>query len=316
MEKPLPADHDYVYSVYEVCEILGKTARTISRYVRRGILHPAGIKSCQGTLEYRFSKAEVEAVREQDSLFQRFIFPPNLYAAPGPGRAAFASVDYRQPPATQPAPYFTPAIPHYAEPAGVRQQPAPARAEKPMAQDQTVAEEGAAVNVSQDSALSQNRDNEQIIVLLKETTGMLRDQLKVKDDQIKNLDDKIGQLIERNRETNILLKGLQDKMVLLEKPKNERKTPAKTETAPGPAKENLLKTFAEPAIVQNPRDPIKIKISERAAADIQRVAPGASEMPAAPIQSTAPVAPSISDAVAKPAEGGFLGKFFRGGQSR
>ena len=89
-----------------------------------------------------------------------------------------------------------------------------------------------------------NHDNRQIITLLKETTEMLRGQLRVKDDQIKNLDEKIGQLIERNRETNILLKGLQDKMVLLEQPKDERKEVRPEQEVP---KSDDVKPAAAPA---------------------------------------------------------------------
>lgn len=46
--------------------------------------------------------------------------------------------------------------------------------------------------------------------------SFLKDQLKVKDEQI-------NQLIERSRETNILLKGLQNQLLLTEGKKEERK---------------------------------------------------------------------------------------------
>jgi hypothetical protein len=55
--------------------------------------------------------------------------------------------------------------------------------------------------------------------LLQDTVSLLKDQLTVKDKQIENLSGKIDQLIERDRETNILIKGLQDKVLMLEKPK-------------------------------------------------------------------------------------------------
>jgi len=101
-------------------------------------------------------------------------------------------------------------------------------------------------------------DTEPIIKLLKETTEMLRDQLRVKDGQIKNLDEKIGQLIERNRETNILLKGLQDKMVLLEKPKAD----IKEDSAQQAAKEEIVPSAAPlPGIKQNPAPAVKVKVA-------------------------------------------------------
>ena len=50
-----------------------------------------------------------------------------------------------------------------------------------------------------------------------------------KDQQIENLSGKIDQLIERDHETNILLKGLQDRLFLLEKenPQSEEETQGK-----------------------------------------------------------------------------------------
>jgi len=62
--------------------------------------------------------------------------------------------------------------------------------------------------------------DKEIITLLKATTEILRDQLQVKDDQIKSLNNKIDSLIERDRETNILLKGMQDKILRLERPQD------------------------------------------------------------------------------------------------
>lgn len=50
---------------------------------------------------------------------------------------------------------------------------------------------------------------------------ILKEQLQIKDKQIENLSRKIDELIERDRETNIILKGLQDKFFLLEAPKEE-----------------------------------------------------------------------------------------------
>lgn len=49
-----------------------------------------------------------------------------------------------------------------------------------------------------------------------EVIGLLKDQLNIKDKQIKSLSGKIDKLIERSRETNILLKGLTNKVLMLE----------------------------------------------------------------------------------------------------
>lgn len=54
---------DYTITLFEVCESLVVSKRTISRYVRLGMLHPQWTKSLKGTMEYRFSKAELDAIK-------------------------------------------------------------------------------------------------------------------------------------------------------------------------------------------------------------------------------------------------------------
>ena len=63
-----------------------------------------------------------------------------------------------------------------------------------------------------------------------EIIGLLKDQLIVKDKQIKSLGNKIDQLIERGRETNILINGLTNRVLMLEDKKREDR-PDKTEQA-------------------------------------------------------------------------------------
>ena len=60
----------------------------------------------------------------------------------------------------------------------------------------------------------------EIINILKGELYKKDHQMKTKDWQIGSLGKKIDNLIERNRETNILIKGLQDKVFMLEAPKN------------------------------------------------------------------------------------------------
>lgn len=133
-------------SLKEVCGILGKSRRTISRYISNGVLKPTKEKSDRGTLEYRFSQADLENLKipGKDKIRQDVI------------------EDTRQ---------------------AIRQ------------------------DTGQES---------EVITLLKETTQVLRDQLVIKDKQIKSLSGKIDQLIERGRETNVLLKGLTNKVLMLE----------------------------------------------------------------------------------------------------
>lgn len=122
----------------ETCKILKKSRKTISRYIKKGLITPERIKSQRGTLEYRFNQAGLEGLK------------------PGIGQT---------------------------RPDKTRQ------------------------GIRQDS---------EVITLLKETTQTLRDQLTVKDKQIKSLGNKIDGLIERGRETNVLLKGLTNKVLMLE----------------------------------------------------------------------------------------------------
>lgn len=231
------AGGDYLMTLHEVCEALGKSSRTITRYVRQQILRPREVKSRQGTLEYRFSRREVHALRDTQKNRNPYLFDENGQPNPLPNytQANFAS--YGGSPAVVPPQSFL--VPGVAFPMGQNQyhQSLPQNFYPPVFPQEP------AIDFGQDFARGkrkkqkqeqkplkdeagidrggepQIRANEQMISLLKETTEMLRGQLKTKDDQIKNLDDKIGQLIERNRETNILLKGLQDKIMLLEQPK-------------------------------------------------------------------------------------------------
>jgi len=137
-------DSDFNITFFEACEILKKSKKSISRYVRRGLLHPERIKSQRGTLEYRFSRADLKAFKT------------------------------------------------------------PAETQDKTRPDKT-------------------RQDSEVITLLKETTQVLRGQLNVKDKQIKSLMGKVDQLIERGRETNILLGGLQNKVLMLESKDENRR---------------------------------------------------------------------------------------------
>jgi predicted DNA-binding transcriptional regulator AlpA len=47
----------------DVSRILGKSKRTVSRWIKAGKLKPKKIKSKKGAVEYRFSKSAVESLR-------------------------------------------------------------------------------------------------------------------------------------------------------------------------------------------------------------------------------------------------------------
>ena len=124
----------------EACKLLGRSRKTIYRYIKKGLITPEQIKSKRGTLEYRFKRADLEDLKKPEGIGQ-------------------------------------------ARPDRTRQ------------------------------GIRQDRE---VITLLKETTKTLRDQLIIKDRQIKSLGNKIDGLIERGRETNILIKGLTNKVLMLE----------------------------------------------------------------------------------------------------
>ena len=43
----------------EACKILKKSKRTVSRYIKKGLLNPDKIKNKLGTLEYRFNQSDL-----------------------------------------------------------------------------------------------------------------------------------------------------------------------------------------------------------------------------------------------------------------
>ena len=176
---------DYNLTLFEACELLNRSKKSISRYIRRGLLHPQQIKSQQGTLEYRFSKADLEAFKlqeTQDKTRQETGDTPDETSQSGQTEA-------------------TPS--KEAEIKAIKDETRPDKAEQ-TSQDKT----------------QETGQNSEIINLLKETTGLLKEQLVKKDEQIKDLGGKIDELIQRDRETNILIGQLQSKVLMLEQPKD------------------------------------------------------------------------------------------------
>ncbi len=174
---------DFNITLFEACELLNRSKKSISRYIRRGLLKPEKVKSQQGTLEYRFSKADIEAfkakeVLDADETRQDTGDKTEETQETGQLRTAFIENKEVLEETRQDTPEQT----------------------RPDKQRET------------------GQDNE-IITLLKETTGLLKEQLTKKDEQIKDLGGKIDQLIERDRETNILIGQLQSKVLMLETPK-------------------------------------------------------------------------------------------------
>ena len=114
----------------EASQVLGRSKRTITRYIKKKLLNPDNIKTEKGT-EYRFNLAELESLKKPDTTGQ-----------------------------------------------ATRQ------------------------NIIDDK-------NNDTLTLLNDTMKLLQKQLKAKDTQIK-------QLLERQREANILMGQLQNKVLMLE----------------------------------------------------------------------------------------------------
>jgi len=106
----------------------------------------------------------------------------------------------------------------------------------------------------------------EIINILKGELYKKDGQMKTKDWQIGSLGKKIDNLIERDRETNILLKGLQDRVFMLEGPKKpqEAETEAvmKKESQKAEEKPADASTDAEQAIKEEAKEKPKKKKKE------------------------------------------------------
>jgi len=170
---------DFNITLFEACELLNRSKKSISRYIRRDLLHPERVKSQQGTLEYRFSKADIEAFKAQETLKAE-------------------QAEQTRPDGTERTDQT-----RHLEGSFIKN-----KAENDQSRQDIPAEETGQEN--------------KIITILKETAGLLRDQLKTKDKQIDDLGNKIDGLIERSRETNILIGQLQSKVFMLEQPKKEQ----------------------------------------------------------------------------------------------
>jgi excisionase family DNA binding protein len=53
----------------ETCNILGKSKRTISRYIKKGLLNPEKVRGQKG-IEYRFNRTEVESIKNPETTGQ------------------------------------------------------------------------------------------------------------------------------------------------------------------------------------------------------------------------------------------------------
>ena len=151
---------DFNITLFEACELLNRSKKSISRYIRRGLLHPERVKSQQGTLEYRFTKADIEAFKALE---------------------AQNADETRQDETGQP------------EQTGQSGQTRQDTLKAENIKNKDVLEEtrqDTPEQTRQDRTRETGQDSE-VITLLKETTGLLKKQLVKKDEQIKDLGGKI-----------------------------------------------------------------------------------------------------------------------------
>lgn len=202
---------DFNITLFEACEILNKSKKTISRYIRQGRLNPQQVKSQRGTLEYRFSRADIEAFRA-DETRQETQDTPDKTGQSGQTEPEPKKTEFKRD--KEETRRDTPDRTEQTDETGQKTYTADIKGKKEetgqTGQDKTGQGDG-------------------IINLLQDTVSLLKDQLTVKDKQIDNLSGKIDQLIERDRETNILIGQLQSKVLMLEIPRGAEKEEIKAE---------------------------------------------------------------------------------------
>lgn len=165
-------EEEFNLTLIEACEFLGRSERSISRYIQQQLLHPQEIKSAQGTLKWLFSKADLQLFKTKEK--------PRQEQTSHDKKGHDKNVDETSllnPPLEDKTSTDTP--------------------DKPS-QDETI-------------------------------VPFLLDQIKVKDEQIKILGGQMTEMIERNRETNILMRGLHETLKLNEGKTDKTRQPEETE---------------------------------------------------------------------------------------
>jgi Helix-turn-helix domain len=197
---------DYNLTMFEACEKLGKSKKTLSRYVRRKLIRPILVKSIKGTPEYRFSEAELQAFKDGQPR-QEIPFDSIMARQEGQIANTFETIN---------------------ESAETRQETKPetGRQDKINIKDNAQElkekiEETRQESKAETGKMEQTRQDE-TTNLIAETIKALTEQLRKKDNQLEAKDKQIDSLLERNREMNLLLKFLQDKYPALEAPKQRR----------------------------------------------------------------------------------------------
>ncbi len=211
--------NDFNITLPEVCEMLNRSKKSISRYIGRGLLHPIKIKNQNGILEYRFSKSDIEAFKIQEAQnASNKIHNIKSYESNLTDNSNKIEQDKIQ--WTMESEYNTvQTTSHLINKSDIDSKILNDSGHQWTQKD--IVDTSGQDNSGQERIEGDKKgQNTEIITLLKETVGLLKEQLSKKDEQIKDLGFKIDQLIERDRETNILIGHLQNKVLMLEKLKD------------------------------------------------------------------------------------------------
>ena len=207
-------DNNYPLTLFEACEILSKSRRTVGKYIRRGLLNPTIIKSKFGTKEYRFAKNDVQRLKVQLANHGK---GKDETGWDGMGRDGIEEEhetvrkNTEVPPISQPT--MPPSHPHQ-------------------------------------NTESHNR----------EFLDHLKGQIQRKDQQIRVLNSSLESMIERNRETNILLRGFQQGLLPFE--------PTKTGNRKDGQNAESLKLTVES--IRDDEKRVRLASHDNLAADVQR----------------------------------------------
>lgn len=206
---------NYTLTMFEACEKLGKSKKTLGRYIRRGLIRPKMVKSLKGTPEYRFSESELQAFKDGQPR-QEIPFDSIMGSQEGQNVNQFESI--REIDQTRQA----------SEPRTATQDKKFYEGKRPEKKEEFA--ETRQESKAETGKLEQTRQDE-TTNLIAETIKALTEQLRKKDTQLEAKDRQIESLLERSRELNVLLKFLQDKYPALEAPKQRRGRKTKLQAA-------------------------------------------------------------------------------------
>jgi len=206
---------DYILTMFEACEILGKSKKTLGRYVRRKLVQPKLVKSIKGTAEYRFSESEIKAFKEGQPR-QEIPFDSVMGSQAGQSINRLESIKETDQTRQESKP-----MKDTQDKEPYKDNHQELKEEIKETRQETKVETGKREQTRQGDTTN----------LITETIKALTEQLRKKDNQLEAKDRQIDSLLERNREMNLLLKFLQDKYPALEAPKSRRGRKTKIQAA-------------------------------------------------------------------------------------